>query len=214
MEGDRELNNKIQKAAKKFAAHTLKGDINIETLVSYLHNQGYSVVFYNNESSHSMIIANNLVEYSKEVNGFTFCRYGDKFVFIKDELTDSHKLYTLLHETGHIILGHLRSDRFPQNDRLDEMEAEAFAYAVLAYKQNGNAFTAILVTLVIALFVSVPVYNNINTPQVVDSKTVYITGSGEKYHRKSCICIKNKTCTAVLRFEAEKQFQPCSLCNP
>lgn len=202
------MNKNIQKAAKKFAAH-MKGDISIESIITYLHSKGYSVVFYNDESQHPMMIKYNLVDYSKKVNGFTLCSYEDKFVFIKDGLTDSHKLYTLLHEIAHIILGHLRSDRFLQNDWLDDMEAETFTYTILTYKPKNLILVTVLVIFSIAV-----IYSSVSIKHSATSEIVYITGSSEKYHRQSCFYTKDKNCTAVLRSEADKNFVPCSLCNP
>ena len=82
---------------------------------------------------------------------------------------------------------------------------------------------------------SMPVYNTIepseNTPdeasptspnQTVSEQTgaekasdiVYITPTGNKYHRANCIYTKDKDCTALAREEAEKNYTPCSVCNP
>ena len=47
------------------------------------------------------------------------------------------------------------------------------------------------------------------------SDLVYITESGDKYHREDCRYIRGKEAAAVPREEARRQWkEPCKICNP
>lgn len=47
-----------------------------------------------------------------------------------------------------------------------------------------------------------------------DNSTVYITKSGKKYHRADCYMIASKDVIALDISEAEKLYEPCSVCRP
>ena len=44
-------------------------------------------------------------------------------------------------------------------------------------------------------------------------ETVYVTRTGEKYHREGCRCLRGSRIPTPLR-EARKRFGPCSVCRP
>lgn len=144
------MDKKVFKHAKKFITQ-VKGEICIDTIRAFLNRKGYMVIPYNNEEGNFIIEQYDLLEYSQKVESFTFCKYGYKFVFVQDTLTDTEKLYTLLHEVGHIVLGHLKIEKFPQSDQLDDIEAYAFTYAVLAYRPKYFIYSTILISLAIIL---------------------------------------------------------------
>lgn len=43
---------------------------------------------------------------------------------------------------------------------------------------------------------------------------VYVTHSGNKFHRADCRYTKDKECTAINRADAVKEYSPCKICNP
>ncbi len=88
-------------------------------------------MFYETDKDNEILCKYNLSEYSKKVNAFTVRADGLKAVFINRNTSVTNKLYSLLHETGHIILEHLETDRDMTDERLQDMQAEAFAYGVL-----------------------------------------------------------------------------------
>lgn len=144
---------KLLGAAKKFVKHDLKYHVNSEMIILYLRKSGYSVIFYDVDKGHSLITEYNLLQFSKTVNAFTVCKGNNKFVFARAGLSEENLLYALVHETGHIVLRHLSSDRIPQNKRLDEMEAETFAYIALHCKKFEYVqiiFTSLI--LILALY--------------------------------------------------------------
>ena len=43
---------------------------------------------------------------------------------------------------------------------------------------------------------------------------VYVTPSGERYHRPDCRYVKGKNCAELTKAQAEKNHTPCKVCNP
>lgn len=124
------MNNKVKKIAKQVTKE-FKGHINIIKLKECLKRQGYSTVFYNTPEGDAIINAYNLPDTTKIKKAFTYCG-ATKIVFVNynDHMTD--KIYSLLHELGHIVLGHLKDHSIALSDKeLLELEAEVFAYEIL-----------------------------------------------------------------------------------
>lgn len=124
---------KIDTQAKKLY-RSLKGNINIPNLIKYIESQGYSVVFIESEEGQAILKALNLDPGTK--TAFSVSYDTHKYVFIYRERDTSSKIISLLHECGHIVLGHVE-----EIDLLDgrtiETEAETFVYTVLNYRENN-----------------------------------------------------------------------------
>lgn len=235
------MRKNIARTAKKFIKHDLKYHVTNDAIIAYLKSIGYSVVFFDDKPN-EILIKYDLVERSKEVDAFSFSKKNKKFIFLNRKTPETDQLYDLLHETGHILNGHLSSDRIKVSDRLDEMEAENFAYTALNYKkpQYWQWLTAAFCILVLSVCGIRYIYGNQpkeNLPVITPnppvlaapestvqpeentisenmSDIVYITKTGKSYHRKSCRYTKDKDCTALSRAEAEKNYTPCKVCNP
>jgi hypothetical protein len=52
------------------------------------------------------------------------------------------------------------------------------------------------------------------TEQQPQSKTVYITNSGKKYHSLGCMYLKKSQISISLDDAIGKGYEPCSKCNP
>ena len=214
--------NKINKQSKKLFK-SLKGKIDTPSLVKYLETIGYSVVFFNTEDGDELLNAYDLNP--KNAKAFTYCG-ATKIVFVDSNLHTSDKIYSLLHECGHILLGHIGKNSIELlNKRSTENEAEAFCYAVLNYNRTANiqSVSLFVVTFLLVLSVMFSVHTNIDIPEeipavknitVSEHETVYITPTGSKYHLKSCPSIKNSVCAKIEKSEAEKIHKPCGRCNP
>lgn len=209
------MNSNIIKSAKKFVRKELKYKVNFETITSYLQRTGYTVVFYNTACGNSVIESLGLSEYAKTVPAFTIQSKGTNAVFIDTTIPTADKLYSMLHETAHIYLKHLESDKTTCDSRRQEMEAEAFSYEVLNCKKPKKTFyssSAVIILMLIAALI----YSAYRSSDISGKaeETVYITQAGEKYHRSNCIYIRNKDCTKLPKTEAAKSFDPCMMCNP
>ena len=51
------------------------------------------------------------------------------------------------------------------------------------------------------------------TKAVTQSRTVYVTRTGSKYHRSGCRYLR-KSKIAISLEEARRSYEPCSVCNP
>ncbi len=129
--------------ARQFARYELHYNVTKESLMQYLKKVDYKVIFYTKDKPHDMIKGYDLVDLSQSVKGFTFCENTDKFVFLRSDVAEDRGLYTLLHEVGHIALDHLGENHIPKHKRLEEMEAETFAYAVLNCRDNRYKYAFI-----------------------------------------------------------------------
>lgn len=204
--------------------------IDMQTLTDELSALGYDVVFFNTPEGDEIIKSYNINV--GNTKAFTYSG-ATRIVFIDNTLHPMDKIYALLHEFGHIAMGHFENDRMRSecNRRL-ETEAYGFAYAMLnppKYKAAKVVITVIIAIIitVISVLVSQTFYYNHNnsvesirfdTPERVDeyvdvSDMVYISLSG-KYHSANCFYAKGKDCTAATLDEAKKCFEPCKICNP
>lgn len=215
---------------KHFVFKDLKGSVSADALISYLTGRGYTVVFYDDDNS--LLKEYGVLEYSKTVNAFTLALDSQSFVFVKDGLSPANTLYSLLHETAHIFLGHLKTNNKTFDTRYGEMEAEAFSYAALQVKKSKIPFVVLFAICITFLVYSILIPNlnvetKTTTPQApvvtikpiittepMGTDIVFITPTGTKYHRPSCRYVKNKNCIKLEIAEAIKKYTPCSVCNP
>lgn len=214
--------NKINKESKKLYK-SLKGKIDTPSLVKYLETIGYSVVFFNTEVGDELLNAYDL--HPENTKAFTYCG-ATKIVFVDSNLHTNDKVYSLLHECGHILLGHIGQNSIDLlNKRSIENEAEAFSYAVLNYNKAANRqnVSLLVVALLLVLSVMFSAHTNADIPEeispartaaVLEYETVYITSTGSKYHLESCPSIKNSVRAKIDKREAEKIHKPCGRCNP
>lgn len=197
-----------------------KGNITIPGVIKFLESVGYSVVFFNTEEGDYLLQSYEL--YPCTANALTYCG-NTKVVFVDNLLHPSDKLFALLHECGHILMGHL-DDMIDQH--VYENEAEAFAYKVMHYA-SPKTFQKVVFSIIVAVLIVVCTLCFSCKPQDSMHKTstqmissgvvdeiVYITPTGKKYHRASCYYAKHHNSTRVFKSEAEKTREPCSLCNP
>lgn len=202
---------KIKKAVKK-VLRKINGKVNFKSLSAYLNLLEYIVQEYDSETPNDFLINNNLAEYCKNVNAFTYRLKNTKIVFIKSELSTEEKLYSLSHETGHIVLKHLINNE-AKNPRFLEMEAETFSHMLLTYKPNKYR-SALIVSIIISITLSVIGVMYYLNAFKADNNTVYITSSGTCYHRRNCIYLENSTSTVLTELEAKKDYAPCKVCKP
>lgn len=226
------MKKSITRTAVLFKRKELRGEVSSENVLKYLQRAGYAVFFYTEEKNKLLLSQYGLYEFSQTATAFTYANNENRFVFVNDRSTSEQKLYSLLHEAGHIFLGHLIGNPCLKNDRKTESESEAFVHAVMSLKNAWNCSIVILaiLTLIIAIlcilpykwnssqdsdnneiYVTPPTYTNSSEQKV---NIVYVTPSGHKFHRADCRYTKDKDCTTLTREEAEKRYSPCSVCKP
>lgn len=215
------MKNIVKRVAHDFIYKELKGKNDISAITVYLQSKGYTIALYDNEEEDALITEHDLDERVKIVHAFTIVDGNSKTVCVNSSLSAENKVYSIAHETGHIVLGHLDSEAIIVSSRLQEMEAEAFAYEVLTYKKSFKRFYLVLAILISALVLAfcISFVHDVCVVETIDLSTqvndiVYITPSGDKYHRESCMYVKRTNSTAVTEFEAKRTHEPCLVCNP
>lgn len=224
------MKNSVAKTAKIFIKNKLKNRTDFDSVQNYLKTQGYAVEFYAPEGTNHLIENLGLGEYSKQVQAFTAKRGDLKMVFIQSSASPEDKRYLLLHETAHIVLNHLETNFQTSNSRLQDIEADAFVYAVMNATKDKSVSKLILTCLIVFCVVfgvqffradnkvtykeTASKENIVTTSAEKADERVLVSPAGTKFHRPDCRYVKNKTCELLSRTEALEKFAPCSVCKP
>ena len=206
--------NKIKKA--------LKGDkLQLENVRKILYELGYSVIFFNTYSGDLEIERYNLHEEKNKLRAFSYSENA-RIVFINNNLSAEDKLYSALHELGHIVLGHLQTDITGRNKILMDIEADNFAYSVIYRSRNSSVYillSAVILSASVILGAYITTFGH-KSEELYETvrktlDTVYVTPSGKKYHRRDCYYVRDKkNITELTIDEATTAYLPCSVCNP
>ena len=173
----------------------------------------------------------NEIEYN---DSFLYWKENLRFVFLNSDVCDDDKCTLLCHELGHILDPDIR------NSNYSKIKKEEFANEFSCYIKNPpmlsrvcvfiikNLKLLLTIILLIACFSgflslksSLPyeraksVTRGISTTANSDNM-YYVTKSGERYHRKSCIIVKTrKNLTEHTLHEAiSAGYTPCLICLP
>ena len=217
--------NKIKKA--------LRGNkLTLSNVEKEINKLGYSVVLFNTFEGDLEIERYYLEEETKKEKAFTYYETA-KIVFVDGNLHLTDRLYLLLHELGHICLDHLEGDNISNNNKyLLDIEADNFAYSIIKGKQTWSE-NILLASIILSASIIAGVYITNTTPKAVETTViptptpavtetiipqtdiVYVTKYGTKFHKTGCRYIKGKDDLVELsRTQAEKNYTPCSVCDP
>ena len=222
------MDNEVKKKAQSFLKEYGLQNVTLENLRSAIQKQGYTIVEYNNifndENVAALIDALGLENFCERSKGFTYADTKRRLVFLHEDLSDKEKLMILAHEEGHIYCNHLTSTPVLGRDVIEEHEANEFAhyllnqsvwqkigYVVKGHKKTSAAIGVAIALLVVSGFVGYKIYCG-NTYY----GEYYITESGNKYHEKDCIFVKDKTNTHRMTIEEFEsgEYEPCGICLP
>lgn len=176
-----------------------------------------------------------LGKYASKKRAFTFRdnSTGIHYIMYRDSLLYFIKLYVICHEIGHIEKGYLKDKHV--SDCINSEEVEADDYATDMLRPNIICFIAsliALVILVISLVINLRIPDNeiiiahkgvesgitqsiAKTDTVYQSdKIVYITPSGESYHRQNCYHIRGSEVMEISIDKLPSKYQPCKSCLP
>lgn len=130
----------------------------------------------------------------------------------------------LSHEAGHIYLGHMSSAPVIGRDVQEEYEANEFAHFLINPGKQEKAISCVrkhkLASILTAIGLVVLIAGAVIFFQVEKEKQYYgeyyITDSGNKYHEKDCIYVKDKTNTHRMTIEEFEsgEYEPCKMCLP
>jgi len=109
----------------------LKGRTDFVSVEEYLNDVGYKVIFFNTNAGDTELARYCLTEKAQNTNAFTYCGTA-KIIFINNNISPEDKVYSLYHEMGHIMLGHLECRRIGTTNKiLLDIQADAFSCGLL-----------------------------------------------------------------------------------
>lgn len=221
-------NREIQKKVKQFKRKFGLLDCNYAALEKATEKQGYTIVEFNhisnNESVRTLVDSLGLQEYVSHSKGFTYADKNYRIVFIHEDLNEEEKTKVLAHENGHIYLGHFSSSQVIGKDVQDEYEANEFSHylqtdSVATKMQNGfikhKKTCLIVVAIALVLAIALAIFGYIEKEKQYYGE-YYITETGNKYHERDCIFVKDKNNTQRLTVEQFEsgEYAPCATCLP
>ncbi len=190
-----------------------------ETLLFLIEEQNYEVVDLNRDEP--ILSRLGLPDAVTAQESFVYRNGNTRLLFVSEKLDGEELGYVFAHELGHILLGHLELEMFASGVR-QEYEANEFAHHLLhpslsvrcraligRHKRLAVCIAAFLLCMGLATA-------GIRYAQIQDSYfgEYYVTQSGNRYHRKDCPVIRNKTNLQRLTKEKAEKYQPCSVCLP
>ena len=179
-------NSDIKRKARRFL-RKIGGKAEFEAVSEYLQKIGYEVYFIGTSRADTILatlgIGGDAIATKK---AFTVC-VGAKIIFIDKSLSENDKLLALLHEAGHIVLGHLDPTRqVIRNEGDIEAEAQTFANLVVSgeietRKRYGTVITAVAVLCLAAVAVTAAImvrhYKTLPTDAEDAAETVQIASA-------------------------------------
>lgn len=222
------MSKAIKKAVNQFIKQHHITTINYSTLKEVVKTIGFTIIGFNNifnDKDVETVIQNlRLSEAVSQSRGFTYVSKDYRLIFINEDLSDDEKTLVLSHELGHIVCEHFTTTPIIGKDVKEEYEANEFSHYLLNQNSLRNlkltitkhkkkvavvalSFVAILVTIVTVI--------TINQEQSYYDNC-YITSTGNKYHKKDCIFVKDKTTVKRLtkeEYDAGK-YEACDMCLP
>lgn len=219
------MNNNIKKLVKTFIKKYKLTSVDYIALKKATTDMGYTVIEFNsifNEDDVETVIRNlKLGENILKSRGFTYVSSEYRLVFVNEDLNEEEKLLVLSHELGHIVCEHFSFVPIIGNDVKEEHEANEFTHYLL--EQNGvkNVIAVHSKTVITAGIILCLIVGSLVTYLIIQNKKLYIddlyvTATGERYHKKECIFVKNKTDIKKLSKEKFESgiYSPCDMCLP
>ena len=204
---------KIEKTAKQLKKET-KGNIDLLSFVKYAERIGYRVVFFNTPDGDDTVSFYDLADEISQVPSFTIAE-PERMIFIDGLENINNQMLLILHELGHILLGHIGDGDIDLKDKdFLEVEADTFAYAVISEKKMPYKKIAVAIISALLIFSAGAATNYFYIQTTDNSNNVIITRSGQAYHREGCMSINNKDYIYIPQAEAEKIYASCGICNP
>lgn len=218
----------IKKSVRLFKKQYMVAVISEKSICDALSKQGYTVIYFNaifNDDNVSQIITNlKLDKYIQSNKGFTYANDKYRLVFVNEDLSEEERLLVLAHEQGHIFCGHTFCQAIIGQDVKQEHEANEFAHYLL-YPSKGSKVKQLMKErqkLLLAILICTAVIGagimafSITSKENLYYGEFYVTSTGNKYHKKDCIFVKNKM--GIKRMTKEEfesgNYEPCKTCLP
>ncbi len=218
--------NRAKSNANRFIREFGFYEVSLSSLKEIVGRQGYTIIeyshLYNDENVTALLRALNLEKYAQQTRGFTYAGSNYRLVFLHEDLSEEEKLLVLAHEEGHIYCEHLSSTPIIGKDVLEEHEANEFSHYILRRnlpRKLRKTFSAHRKAILIGFALAALIVTGLSVYQTrggAPSGDVYVTTTGNKYHKENCIFVKGKTTTRrMTREELENSgYEPCEMCLP
>lgn len=237
------IKNKCRLVAKKFYK-AIKGKVDFVSAEKFISRMGFSVIFYNTPEGDIEAARYGVHKEIDENEAFTYnCAAHIIFIDNNSSCERKlylllHEIGHILmdHFDGNKIL--------TTDEVLLDIEANAFVYEVLQCRPLIDISYPIAAAGIVCIFLSVYIVMPLIGGRIIPASTmmnpqdnysnivpvesysaegdtdrknedfVYVTPSGNKFHRAACIHAKDKNCIMITRKQAEKSYTPCTVCNP
>ena len=222
------MSHNIKKKADNFIKKYQLSVVDYETLSKTIADMGYTLIEFNGICSdpdvESVICNLGLKNTTLQARGFTYTSQDHRMVFVNEDLNKEEKLLVLAHEIGHIVCEHFTAVPIIGKDVKEEYEANEFSHHLLnqsglqkmsAYIHRHRVATVTVMVAVCVLLVSAMMYFLLRDKETY-ANDLYITSTGERYHKKNCIFVKDKTNVERLTQEVFEsgEYSPCEICLP
>ncbi len=208
-----------QRKARTFLKQFHHRPFTVTDLEKALQAQGFSLVEFSRLSNcrevSTLLTSLQLVTYASGLSAFTYQDANLRIVFIQENLSQQEQMILLSHELGHILCGHL--DRAPTTGPgsgvLEEQEANDFSACLMRYNKTcrpRRAALLVALTLAVLALAAAITVSSVNR----ENPTVYLTESGQCYHKAACKYIVGKTNTTAVPLRQAKSsgYDPCTWC--
>lgn len=222
------MKHDIKKVVSCFVKNYNFYSITEKSICDALQKQGYTVIYFNtvlnNEDVKQLITGLSLESVITSHKGFTYSNSKYRLVFVNEDLTEEERLMVLAHEEGHIFCEHTTCQPIIGQDVKQEHEANEFAHYLLhpdkadktkswIVRHKKLVISVCVCTLLMAI--GITVFSIVSKEQSYYGE-YYITATGNKYHEKDCIFVKDKD--NVRRMTKEEfesgDYEPCKTCLP
>lgn len=202
---------------KKEVRKLLKQLKGITTLDSLIKKSDCLICFFNNRNMIGDEILADLGEksYARKTDAFSLINGDKKYIFLRNSLSEEEKLFSALHELGHLRLGHNISPTNTFEEKINfENEANSFANEVLNHRHIRQSKVIILLAGILLIATA---YWGLNyaTEIKIENMQCFITATGNRYHIGCDHLRDNYGITWMTVKEARKlEYTPCKDCVP
>ena len=213
----------VRKQATRFRKKYKLKAINSATLCDVLSRQGYTVIEFNGtaetEDVRNLIDALEIHDQISHSRCFTYKSDKYRIIFVHEDLNEEERTIALIHEEGHIWHGHMHTGNILGEDIVQEYEANEFAHYLLKDKTGSRKRTKLIIACMAAIVLLGSAFGVLmkqSHDEAVYADNLYRTETGEKYHLRDCMYIKDKTNVYLLtlkEFESG-EYEPCGACLP
>lgn len=221
------MSNYIKKQTNLFIKEHSLGEVNYSSLSRAAEELGYMVIEFNsyaNNDDVETVIRNLRLEKNVLLSrGFTYTDSDHRLIFINAELNEKEKRIVISHELGHVVLDHSTGNAVIGKDVAEEHEANEFVHYLFyqsvliklsRFISGRKKRIIVLAAVMVAAIVASQIIYAVREQVYISN--YYVSPSGNKYHKRDCMYIRNKeTVRRITKDELESgAYEPCSVCLP